>query len=251
MKQEDPLFKVMYQRIYYTGSFYDGLRVGDATEFDLDLVLNLDVLKQALSFDWARPVKPGFVRFRLDKDIAAVVPPNHRFYPFLARILRELFNCELADKCYLDVDATKRWVESVATKALNSITKYPDGITDVKIRKSGPAFHVQVFRGREIIDIDLVPALTFTVGELGEAAKVPRPLRKDVFKFPKDVSCSQPLLLISNLTIFPQEFFAIPKTSDNILAWRLDFHDYEKRLIKNTGSNSVVKPLIKLFKVTF
>ena len=39
MCQVDPLFSAIYQKLYFTGSFYDGLKVGEPEEFDLNLVL--------------------------------------------------------------------------------------------------------------------------------------------------------------------------------------------------------------------
>ncbi|KAG0444188.1 hypothetical protein HPB47_014068 [Ixodes persulcatus] len=41
MKQTDPLFHLLFKRLEYTGSFYDGLRIKKADEFDINLVLNL------------------------------------------------------------------------------------------------------------------------------------------------------------------------------------------------------------------
>ena len=39
MCQVDPLFNAIFQRVYHTGSFYDGLKVGEPEEYDLNLVL--------------------------------------------------------------------------------------------------------------------------------------------------------------------------------------------------------------------
>ena len=41
MKQEDPLFACLYQEMAYSGSYWDGLRVKEATEFDLNIVFKL------------------------------------------------------------------------------------------------------------------------------------------------------------------------------------------------------------------
>ena len=67
MKEVDILFREIYQRIYYTCSFYDGLRVGEATEFDLNVVMGLRVLGDSLkprNADWddadVFDVVPGF-----------------------------------------------------------------------------------------------------------------------------------------------------------------------------------------------
>lgn len=39
LKQKDKLFSKMSAGLYYTGSFYDGVRVAEASEFDLNVVL--------------------------------------------------------------------------------------------------------------------------------------------------------------------------------------------------------------------
>ncbi|XP_018573273.1 uncharacterized protein LOC108912517 [Anoplophora glabripennis] len=44
MKLKDTLFKEMYTRVFFGGSYYDGLRVGQPDEFDLDLLLSLPKL---------------------------------------------------------------------------------------------------------------------------------------------------------------------------------------------------------------
>ena len=41
MKQEDPMFACLYQEMAYSGSYWDGLRVKEATEFDLNIVFKL------------------------------------------------------------------------------------------------------------------------------------------------------------------------------------------------------------------
>ena len=47
MKEVDLLFKVMFRNIYYTGSFFDGLRIEHPDEFDLNIVLDLKLPKQS------------------------------------------------------------------------------------------------------------------------------------------------------------------------------------------------------------
>ena len=47
MKEVDLLFKVMFRNIYYTGSFFDGLRIENPNEFDLNIVLDLKLPKQS------------------------------------------------------------------------------------------------------------------------------------------------------------------------------------------------------------
>lgn len=39
--ESDVLFKKMYKKLYFGGSYYDNLKVGKPEEYDLDLVLSL------------------------------------------------------------------------------------------------------------------------------------------------------------------------------------------------------------------
>ena len=41
MKEDDPVFKALFMKINYSGSYWDGLRVKEATEFDLNIALKM------------------------------------------------------------------------------------------------------------------------------------------------------------------------------------------------------------------
>lgn len=41
MRQQDELFDLMFTNTFYGGSYYDGLKVGQPDEYDLDLLLSL------------------------------------------------------------------------------------------------------------------------------------------------------------------------------------------------------------------
>lgn len=41
MQQESPLFKKMYRRILWAGSYYKKTRVGEPEEYDINLVMQL------------------------------------------------------------------------------------------------------------------------------------------------------------------------------------------------------------------
>lgn len=53
MKRKDRMFGKTYNRIGYTGSFYDRLKVGEADEYDLNLIL-----KPKFKME---PIKVGFI----------------------------------------------------------------------------------------------------------------------------------------------------------------------------------------------
>lgn len=44
MKAKSVLFKGLYDKLFYGGSYYDGLRVGRPEEFDLDVLFRLPKL---------------------------------------------------------------------------------------------------------------------------------------------------------------------------------------------------------------
>lgn len=67
MRTNSELFKALYERLFYGGSYYDGLRVGHPEEFDLDLLLRLPKLID-VSLDITNV--PGFVSMQL-KNIDA------------------------------------------------------------------------------------------------------------------------------------------------------------------------------------
>ncbi len=79
MKSESGLFKALFREVIHTGSFYDGLRVDDAREFDLNLALDVNVLVTAggLQAVWKR-VDQGFVALEMDKQPSMVIPQNHK-----------------------------------------------------------------------------------------------------------------------------------------------------------------------------
>ena len=56
MCDSDDLFKVLYSKLYYTGSFYDGLRVDKPHEFDLDFVMDISLPKDAYSVSIASTI---------------------------------------------------------------------------------------------------------------------------------------------------------------------------------------------------
>lgn len=49
----DSYFYVLLPRLEFTGSYYDGLRIKKADEFDIDLVLNLPFEKDEFTVSFA------------------------------------------------------------------------------------------------------------------------------------------------------------------------------------------------------
>ena len=49
MKESDELFKTLYQQVYFSGSYYDGLKIGKPDEFDLNLVIDKTPFKDLIT----------------------------------------------------------------------------------------------------------------------------------------------------------------------------------------------------------
>ena len=66
MKEVDLLFKVMFRNIYYTGSFFDGLRIENPNELDLNIVLDLKLPKQSFKLVKNELCSAGYVQLQVD-----------------------------------------------------------------------------------------------------------------------------------------------------------------------------------------
>lgn len=106
MKEKDSLFKSMFQRVFYGGSYYDGLRVGAPEEFDLDLLLKVPTFAQP---DLTTSNLPGFVNLQLKNLDGWLKQPESN------KNLGKLFD----DKHYLDTLKVLKWMEGLVQKGLN------------------------------------------------------------------------------------------------------------------------------------
>ncbi|CAH1962981.1 unnamed protein product [Acanthoscelides obtectus] len=239
MQKINPLFKQMFERTFYGGSYYDGIKVGKPEEYDLDLVLNLPVL--------SKPVvevgdKPGFVQVRImEFDKFLNQPDQYKKYDKI----KTLFD----DRMYLSTENVLRWTEKIVTLALNDMgrtnsdrkgfkfnVELSDNETLVMyaiVAKSYPAFTLKLDSedGRIKLDIDLVPCFQFKDNQWprGQYRENPFPRQRDKFlvvpKKPRDT-----------------------KNCDNIdRYWRLSFQEQERALITGPMTNTL-KPAIRLLK---
>lgn len=65
MIEVDTLLGILYSSIYYGGSYYDGLRITEATEFDLDLTLKMPFRGKVMRLQLGNTssVPYGFVKY--------------------------------------------------------------------------------------------------------------------------------------------------------------------------------------------
>lgn len=225
MKANNRDFARIYQKLYYTGSYYENLRIKDPNEFDINLILKLPFRSEHRDFEYMASVK-SFIKYKLRTNGAnsSVLHEN-------TDLLRTLFEGE-----YLSPERVRRWIQGVVDSAIPSVP-LPAGVARIIPSASGPAKTMLLITtyGYEI-DVDLVPVIQFSFPEW------PKGARKDMLN----------IFQVKNEDRF---WFMVPKefpsgdTSVNPIdarrLWRIHFPEIEKKIIHNRGQ---VKPLIKLLK---
>ncbi|RZC42727.1 Mab-21 domain containing protein [Asbolus verrucosus] len=225
MKEKDPLFNLMYRRVFYGGSFYDGLRVGKPKEFDLDLLLTLP--------NFAQPVLttsniPGFVFLKLENLDAWMRQPE-------AQRVGASFKKLLDGRNYLSTANVLVWMEGLVHRAANDLPARgskrllttPVGTFEVSIHKGGPAMTLHICDSEIEIDVDLVACFVFGSN-----------------KWPTNRFRSNPVNSKPEFFIVPKKPRA-PEDQPIQRYWRLSFQEQERVLIDN---KQYLKPTVKLLK---
>ncbi|XP_023241922.1 uncharacterized protein LOC111640160 isoform X1 [Centruroides sculpturatus] len=226
MKLVSPLFKSVYKRIYYTGSYYDGLRVKNATEFDLNLVLafpkNMDLEIRTTNSP------PSFCTCKLKNKESLRKQQN---FEFISKILKEFFY-EKTD--FFLPNNIRKWLQGVLDSALRSFIPSGD-VEEIRKSCSGPALtiYIKTKNGTQL-DVDLVPVLEFKYPDWPDGAKK---------SFKTSIPDDEKYWFIVPKP--PQEN-SIKPCQNYSYQWRFHFPGVEKHLLHNKGC---VKPIIKLLKL--
>lgn len=228
MKSVSKLFSFVFNRLYYTGSYYEGLRVKKATEFDINLVLNFPKNMELEIRTTESP--PSFCVCKLKTKQEKLSTASD--WVKIKEILKEFFNDN-----YLMPDKIKNWLQGIIDSTLNSFVP-PDNVREIKKSRSGPALTIYIITRNGIqLDVDLVPVLEFKHPDWPPGAD--KTFLNVIPKFPND----------------KKFWFIVPKQPPSDLCrsnhcvsyqWRIHFPEIEKHLIHNKGC---LKPIIKLLKL--
>ncbi|KRT86933.1 hypothetical protein AMK59_1452 [Oryctes borbonicus] len=110
--KKDAFFAARYNRIFYGGSYFDGLKVGKPEEFDLDILLKVPKLGQPVL---THTNEPGYLSLRFDAP---------------AELPDEVFKRKMLDeRNYLSTKKVREWMIGIVTKALN---KYDFSTVDAR-----------------------------------------------------------------------------------------------------------------------
>ncbi|KAK9752269.1 Mab-21 protein nucleotidyltransferase domain [Popillia japonica] len=215
--KSDPFFAKHYNRIFYGGSYFDGLRVGAPTEFDLDILLK--VPKNVTSV-LEHTNEPGYLSLKFPE-------PDK---------LEDMFKKLLDDKNYLSTEKMRRHMISIVQKATNKFKVGSELVFNANsngtnyqlkgvLTTSGPAVTLKLKCREFNIDVDLVPCFEFP---------------KE--KWPTGGYRSNPVPQKGN-------FFIVPKSPKNKHPaeryWRLSFQEQERELL---NGKDTLKPTLKIFK---
>ncbi|XP_025262517.1 uncharacterized protein LOC105259357 isoform X1 [Camponotus floridanus] len=230
MQQQSPLFKKMYERILWAGSYYKKTRVGDPGEYDLDLVMRLPFKERDIIFI---SDCPSYIKIRTtwgDRDNTLNLGQE---------ALREL-SAFIDDESYLNQDKFRGWIEGILSKVADKNNKIVfSGYSPITVRKTGPAFTLTVsfeVSGKPV-DIDVVPVLAFSTSK-------PPP------------RCSK-MSILKNCNPGSRYWSIVPKPLNNSRAnfkdrrsryWRLCFYEFEKDLLSNQSIYGRAKPIIRHLK---
>lgn len=227
MRACDNLFDSMNPRLDYLGSYYDGLRVGEPNEYDINVILRIPIDENKIILD-ARESECGHTCVRLPSEFRRLAKS-----PVTASkgFEKTIMWCDA--KYRFSVTKFRSWIQSVVDTTINTLP-VKDGKRFIKLnnscyfiesKRSGPANTINIIKcNNTVIDVDLVPTFAFTLPK-------------------KSVNSSVLFTKVSATNI--QQYFVVPKPTQNDFSWRLTFPIQERHLIR--GKNNL-KSTVRIIK---
>lgn len=217
MKTVDPLFNELYKENYYTGSYYEGLKVSDANEFDLNMKLELPFKWDDVQIVY-NSVPPGYAQYKITKPLEVLLSrhPKWAIYQKLTLIM---------EGPLLSQKKINEWCQGVGDRALIALRQNPSRFQNVTRSRHGPAFTLNIkVDSKTLLDVDLVPVVQLN--------KYPPSVRKI------------PQLKSDSMA------FIVPKPTGNgdkqtTTIFRISMPVVEREVMDNKGC---VKMLIRIFK---
>ena len=226
LKEASQLFRSCYQETYYSGSYYDGLRISAPTEYDLNLILSLPFnYASDLKFDL---LNDTYCEMSLKKEFHRVMPPTHPRYDDFKDIPKSFLSGSL-----FDADKIHRWFHGLIDRVFNKLDLVKMERAASKILKNG-----QGSIGFSYSVKNTGPAHTFKVSQNG--------------KFAFDVD------FVPVFEIPTRDYFLVPKRpSDGLIyngsiehLWRISYSRKEWDMLHNKSCAKTVIKILKLLRDT-
>lgn len=168
LRESDSLFNHMYSdEIYYGGSFYDRLRITEATEFDLDVILELPIPKKEMKLKYGdgSSIPFGFAQIYCESPPENLLDSNEMTNGQRKKILNFFENERFI---FLPLKI-RNWFREVVTRAIKYYVDNPFALNENKLTitkhkwgQYSPAATLKITTDNDLeVDIDLVPVLKF------------------------------------------------------------------------------------------
>ncbi|GFS66200.1 cyclic GMP-AMP synthase [Trichonephila inaurata madagascariensis] len=210
-------FKNLFQGYYYTGSYFEGLRVSEATEFDVNTVFSIPSDLEYWVNELEAPLSYATIKLK---------------QPLMFNDKTRLF---FDEENYLVGNRLRSWFRSLVESFMYYTELTYPGLLQVKISHSGPACTLKVLYNMVWISIDLVPVFSL------DAIHLQKYTLKNIINVSKES--------LLNCVLVPKPLkmeLSSLLTSDLVeRAWRIHFPETEKEILKDKHA---LKPIIKLMK---
>ena len=155
MKKNDALFNSLFREIYYSGSYYDGLKIKEPDEFDLNIVLDTRKFEDNLTLVDA---SPGYCRMQISE---LLIKNSFR----IDVLVKNTWNEWWTSNYFLRPNKVREWFAGVFQR---SICKFPKRIADgsmiriIGTEQNGPAFTIKLeVTGNAYFKVDIDLAVVF------------------------------------------------------------------------------------------
>ncbi|XP_037300366.1 uncharacterized protein LOC115453020 isoform X2 [Manduca sexta] len=229
MKKYDNLFCSMSPRLEYLGSYYEGLRVGQPTEYDINIVFKIPVNYKNIVLD-ASCSEHGYTSIKMPSEF-------RRLFKKPTTDIKGFKDTELWCNKYhcMSVKRFRSWMQKVVDAAISTIPMkngkhiicVSDKYYEISAKIQGPANTLSLTNNGKTIDIDLVPTLEFELPKTPIFSKV---------EFSK--------IELTKL----KKYFVVPKPNGNDISWRLAFPFQERYYIKDRNNLKSALKMLKLLR---
>ena len=227
LKKNDELFNALFCQIYYSGSYYDGLKIREPDEFDLNFVLSTSKFGDILTLEEG---SPGYFKIRFQKLVDLIRYGTRIADRFLEEFIEPSKDYYGREAYYIIPNKVRKWFATLFETAKNDIPmRIADGskITKLSTEQNGPAFTLKLeIDNVQNVDIDL--AVVFPIPTIN-FQRIP-----EIWKN------------IESLRHSKQDAFLVPISAEKYgPEWSLHFPRVEKEIILN---KRCAKPVIRFLK---
>ncbi|XP_034823982.1 cyclic GMP-AMP synthase-like receptor isoform X1 [Maniola hyperantus] len=230
MRSCDDLFNNLKPRLDFLGSYFDRIRVGQPTEYDINVILTFPINYDKIKLDATD----------CQHDYSAIIMPSEfrRLSSTPATANQGFTKTQLwCDKNYrLSVTKFRSWMQSTVDHAINNlpqkngqrILKVKNKCFGIQSKTSGPANTITILKNDgSMIDVDLVPTFSF---------QLPRKPLNSQIDFSK--------VEATNI----RSYFLVPKPGNDDFSWRVSFPFQERYLLQDKNNLKGAIRLLKHFR---